>query len=121
MSSAKIGVAITPISTATINDFLMLRSPGLKENARALGLVPAEKGRSIKGLGSLQTFGQEVDLHSLLGDVIASRDALDACDTPVIAVVNRVGLPVGERWLGKHASLHWHVLLDHNHLSADGL
>jgi 2-haloacid dehalogenase len=39
----------------------------------------------------------EESLHSLLGYVIAPRDAPDAGDPPVIALVNRVGLPVGER------------------------
>src|ERR1700691_4524985 len=44
MSSAKTGVATAPISAATINDFLMLRSPGVNRgNAEALGLVPTEQ------------------------------------------------------------------------------
>src|ERR1700686_100459 len=54
-------------------------------------------------------------------DGVVTRDALDAADLPLIAPIDRMRLPVGERGLGEHAGLHGHLVLHDDFLAADRL
>src|SRR5271165_879637 len=54
-------------------------------------------------------------------DDVVTGDALDAPDRPLLARIDRMRLPVGERGLGEHAGLHGHLVLNDDFLTADRL
>jgi len=54
-------------------------------------------------------------------DHVVAGDALDAADRPLLAGIDRMRLPVGDRGLGEHAGLHGHLVLDDDFLAADRL